>query len=187
MFPGDIGLTSMGIHMTTIRRALGILGGALVGTVMAAAPAAALDIDDIGKFGDWSAHSYDLGGSKVCYLVGEPIERKVEMAGRERAFILISNRPGSDVFGEISVIAGYPFQESSRPQASVGGQTFPFFTDGDTAWVFEEQEEALLTAMKRGVDMEISSTSQGGVQTRDVYSLTGVTAGTRAIDDACKP
>jgi hypothetical protein len=60
------------------------------------------------------------------------------------------------------------------------------FTDGGTAWAFESADDAaVVEAMRKGSRMTVKGRSSRDNPTTDVYSLSGVTAGTRAINTAC--
>ena len=57
------------------------------------------------------------------------------------------------------------------------------FTQGDSAWLVNKEEEAaLLAAMKSGSAMVVKAVSRRGNKTTYNYSLSGVTAAADKID-----
>ena len=61
------------------------------------------------------------------------------------------------------------------------------FTEGDSAWlVNKEDESALLDAMRGGSRMVIKGTSRRGNETTYDYSLSGVTAASDKMKADCQ-
>ena len=108
-------------------------------------------------------------------------------------FITLTHRPGQGVRNEVAVSVGYPFSAQSNPFAKIGNTEFNFFTGiqarnsaDDWAWLRKlDQQERLVTAMKRGRTLVFKGTSARNTLTTDTYSLSGVTAATKALDAAC--
>ena len=64
---------------------------------------------------------------------------------------------------------------------------FTLFTIEDRAYAeSEEDDDAMITAMKRGTKMSIVGTSSRGTVTTDSYSLAGFTKTKSIIDKTCK-
>ena len=75
--------------------------------------------------------------------------------------------------------------------AQVGKDKFTFFTQNDgnsgSAWVKENADEVrLVEAMRRGSRLIVTGTSTRGTDTRDSYSLSGVSAALDKIHAECK-
>jgi hypothetical protein len=158
-----------------------LLAGFLGTTSVAAANEPTL----IGVFNDWRAYTFEDTGGKICYVVSVPKKEEGNYTRRGDVFFLVTHRPSSNVFGEISTITGYTYKEGSEPQATIGGQAFSFYAEGDAAWVRRNQESDLLTAMKKGANMVVTGLSSRGTKTSDTYSLSGVTAALQKIDQEC--
>jgi len=157
-----------------------IAAGALLPlTSLAAEP------EQIGKFNDWRAYTFDDPGGKICYVVSEPKTQKGNYSRRGDVYFLVTHRPTGKVFDEVSMIAGYTYKPSSEPVATVNRSSFKFYAEGDAAWVFQKDETSLVKEMRAGSTMVVKGTSSRGTATTDTYSLSGITAALNAIDKEC--
>lgn len=139
----------------------------------------------VGQFRDWTAYVHEDDGGKVCYIVSEPVEAKGDYTRRGDTYLIVSHRPAGRVFGEVMVVAGYPYRDGSTPEAQVGDRRFGFEVEGDAAWAQIDQQDALVQAMRRGRNLVLTGTSSRGTLTTDTYSLMGISAGLDAIDKEC--
>jgi hypothetical protein len=81
---------------------------------------------------------------------------------------------------------GYSYLDGSEVEVAVANNKFMLFTRGEHAWTkSEDADQALITAMKRGVDMTVRGTSTRNTYSLDTYSLLGFTAAYDAMTDAC--
>ncbi len=140
----------------------------------------------IGTFKDWRAYTFEDAGGKICYVVSEPKKDEGNYTRRGDIYFLVTHRPSGKVFNEISIITGYTYENGYEPTAAVGNRSFKFYSEGDAAWVFSKDEDGLITAMKRGSTMVVRGKSNRGTNTKDTYSLSGITAAIGAIDKECK-
>jgi len=140
----------------------------------------------IGTFTDWTAFSDGAGDKRICYVGSVPKKAEGKYTRRGDTYTLISHRPGDGVFGEVSVEAGYTYKPDSEVVVDVDGKKFQLFTKGGNAWANDANaDKALVAAMKAGRKMIIKGTSSRGTLTTDTYSLSGLTAAYKAIDEAC--
>ena len=164
----------------------GILGFSLISPGFAASP-------PVAEYGDWRMFVSGSGQSINCYIAGEPKRSTPKAARRGDIFLIVAHRPGQGVRNEISVRIGYPFSATSEPFARVGSDEYGFFTgvqveNGADEWAWLEtldDQNRLVTAMKRGNELVFKGTSARGTLTTDSYSLKGVTAAMKALDAAC--
>lgn len=148
----------------------------------------------LGKFDDWSAFTYGSGNDRICYALSEPVRTEPSNVKRGDIFFIVTNRPASKVRGEISMRIGYVFGKNSQPYISVGSARFPMFTGASKggesahwAWLQDANDEnKLLAAMRAGADMKVEGTSLRGTRTTDTYSLYGISAALKRIDEECK-
>lgn len=149
------------------------------GSVLAQQP------EPLGRFGNWTA--FRLGGEddRFCYIVSSP--QQAELRDRRGGiFYMIWHRPAGREFDVVQVNIGYPFKEDSKVELTIGDESWELFTDGRHAWAFNSEDDAdIVDAMRRGLRMTITGISSRANETRDVYSLSGVTAGHNAINRAC--
>jgi hypothetical protein len=166
------------------------LVGALAGTVLAAASSLALAQDEstnrVNAATDWSV--FVENDPTQCWVVSTPRETvntrdgRVVSVNRGEILLFVSFWPGQERLGEVSFTGGYPFADGSTVSMVVGGSTFELFTDGEMAWAASPQEDQqIITAMKRGTDAVLTARSTRGTQTDDTFSLMGFTA---AVEDA---
>jgi hypothetical protein len=166
--------------------------GALLGCAvlaLAAAPASADAPTLLGVSRDWSAFASGTGSSKICYALTKPTSTKPR-AKRDPIYFLINDWPGRRAKGEPEVVPGYQYKEGSAVTASVGGQSFTFFTRNDggagAAWVRQRaDEERLIAAMRGGSALIVTGTSKRGTKTTDTYSLAGLGDALDNIHKAC--
>lgn len=136
---------------------------------------------------DWSVFVEE--SPKECWGVSAPKETVNSKDGKpvsvKRGDILlfVTYRPGS-AEGEVSFSGGYPFASGSKVELDIGGTKFDLFTDGEWAWSGGPDDDAkIVAALKTGSSAVLSARSGRGTQTRDTFSLLGVSA---ALDEAKK-
>lgn len=135
---------------------------------------------------DWSVFVED--NPKECWAVSAPKETvntkdgKPVSVKRGDILLFVTYRPGSA--GEVSFSGGYPFAGGSTVTMDVGGTKFDLFTDGEWAWSGSKDDDAkIIAALKSGSQAVLSAHSGRGTQTKDNFSLSGVSA---ALDEAAK-
>jgi hypothetical protein len=136
---------------------------------------------------DWSVYVDD--NPKECWLISAPRESVNTRDGKPVAVrrgdirLYVTYRPGTKA-GEISFAGGYPFAEGSNVGLDVSGTAFDLFTQGETAWATSSDQDAkIIAAMKAGSAATLTARSARGTQTKDTFSLNGISA---ALDEAAK-
>lgn len=166
---------------------VGVLTGAML--AITANVAVAQDEESTNRVNaetDWSVFVED--DPTQCWVVSTPRETVNTREGRvvsvRRGDILffVSFWPSDDRLGEVSFTGGYPFADGSTVTVDIGDSSFELFTEGEMAWAASPQDDQrIITAMKRGVDAVLTARSSRGTQTQDTFSLLGFTA---AVEDA---
>lgn len=159
-----------------------------------AAPAAQEKPSLLGSFTDWHAYSTGKGANRLCYVLSQPKQTNPSDLKRDSVYFLISTWPGRKVRNEPSVVPGYPYKDGAKTQVQIGTDKFEFFTqnDGGTggAWMETEPNQAnekkLIEAMKKASGMTIIGVSARGTETKDNYSLAGLSAALQKVDTSCK-
>ena len=161
---------------------------------LAAAPGAWGQGKSIGTFGDWNAFRDTEDGRPLCYIGSTPKSARGDYTSRGEVYVLVTLRPAEKPHGVVSIEAGYPYSDDGTVEVDIDGEArFDLFTrnreDGKgDAWAnTDEDDEALIVAMKAGRQMVVKGTSKRGTLTTDTYSLSGFTRAHRAMEDACKP
>lgn len=144
---------------------------------------------------DWSVFVAD--DPTQCWVVSTPRETvntrdgRVVSVRRGEILFFVSFWPSEDRLSEVSFTGGYPFAEGSTVAMEIGSSTFELFTENirnaegelvGHAWPATPQDDQrIITAMKRGAEAVLTARSSRGTQTQDTFSLLGFTA---AIEDA---
>ena len=135
---------------------------------------------------DWSVFVEE--DPMQCWVVSTPRETVntrdgvVVAVNRGEILMFVSYWPEQNRFGEVSFTGGYPFADGSTVAVEIGDADFQLFTEGEMAWAASEQDDdAIVTAMKRGAEAVLTARSSRGTQTVDTFSLLGFTA---AVEDA---
>lgn len=143
--------------------------------------------EPLGQFKDWAAYSYKAADTKVCYISSQPKSTEPKTAKRDPVFLLVTHMPGRKVRGEVSTIIGYPFKKDTTVELKVDDAAYQLFTNADGAWADSgATERKIVAAMKTGTALTVKGTSWRGTETLDSYSLDGVSAALKKIDEACK-
>lgn len=151
-----------------------------------AGPGPARAAELVSTHNDWKAYRHGTGDQRMCFAVSEPSEASPQNTRKESPHIYVTAWPKAGIKAEISVLLGVALNKSAQIQVNVDGNRFELFPDGDRAYVSDVNEELkLLDAMRRGRSMTITATSAGGEQTRDTYSLSGVTAAIQSMSSGC--
>ena len=136
---------------------------------------------------DWSVFVED--DPKECWGVSAPKETVNTREGQAVAvrrgdvLLFVTYRPGSTE-GEVSFTGGYPFAGGSTVELDIGGTKFDLFSDGEWAWAGSKEDDAkIITALKAGASAVLTARSSRGTQTKDTFSLVGISA---ALDEAAK-
>ena len=157
---------------------------AVAAAACTAAPASA---QEIGEFRDWRAHRFTEEGRRICTMWSQPEKAEGKYERRGEIFALVSHRPAEDRQGMVSFEMGYPFAPGKDLAVSIdGGASIRLPTSGSLAWDDSTEVNAeLVEKMRAGNRMVVSGRSKRGTKTTDTYSLSGFTAGYKAISKAC--
>ncbi len=140
----------------------------------------------IGEYRDWDAYEYVEGGNTVCYVASTPKDSQPRNVRHGDVYAEVAQRPAQSVADEVSVYVGYDYRSDSPVTATIDGQTFELFTQGNAAWADDaEADRALVEAMMKGGSMVVRAISARGTNTTYTYSLLGFTAARAAIRQAC--
>jgi len=150
---------------------------ALGGAAQAASP------KDLGKFGSWNAMSYGEGDDTRCYIASRPTSMSPPQLNHGDVVFFVQGRDDKDVHTESSFQTGYSFAKDSMITVKIGDDSFQMFTQGQSAWLRRlEREGEFLAALKAGSSMTVDATSGRGNGTSYVFSLNGVTAAARLLE-----
>lgn len=171
---------------TRIMAALAAGAMAALGTAAAAQPAST---NRVAVQTAWSV--FVDGNPRECWAVSTPSETVNTRDGRpvsvRRGDILLfaTFRQGQSA-AEISFTGGFPFADGSTVGLEIGSDTFQLFVDGQWAWAASPEDDArILAALRRGQSAVLTARSSRGTQTRDTFSLFGITAASDEAQRRC--
>ncbi len=158
--------------------------------LLSIAPTAlAIEQTFIAAYRDWSLFTYDDGEQEMCYIASEPKEQDGNYERRGAPLIVVTRLPAEPDNDQVSVQPGYSYQDDSDVEVVVdGADRFFLFTSGEYAWTRgPAEDQALIRAMRSGLEMTVRGTSTRGTWSSDTYSLLGFTAAIGAMDSRCRP
>lgn len=140
----------------------------------------------LGSYRDWTVYEVEDGNGKICYLASEPTKQEGNYTRRGNPAVLVAKLPGQSGGEQVSVQPGYSYQKGSAVEIKIESQNFELFTQGEHAWArTSADDQALIAAMRRGMDMTVRGTSTRDTYSLDTYSLNGFTAAYQAMRNAC--
>lgn len=142
--------------------------------------------EDLGKFNDWHAHTYQEDGGKVCNMWSRPISHEEDGRARGEIFAFVTHRPNDGSRrDEVSLEMGYPADPKKPVTVKIGSKTWSFFVLDSSAFAHSTDDAAIVKAMRAGNRLVIEGMSARGTKTKDIYSLSGFTKAHGAITKAC--
>jgi hypothetical protein len=144
------------------------------------------EIKKIGKYKDWVSMVITEATGKVCFAQSSPILQAPKSNKRD-AKLFIAFRPADKIIDEVSVTAGYEFNNSNSVIAQSGKNKFKFdIKEQGFAWIADTKIEfRMIKRMKKGSRIMITGYNQKGSQTIDHYSLLGFTKAYNSSKKAC--
>jgi hypothetical protein len=143
----------------------------------------------IGQFGTWGAYTATPNGKKVCFALAKPASSKTNPPNRPRdpAYAFVSTRPAEKVTNEVSIMIGYTLKPGSESTLEVGGASYAMYTQGDGLWIKNAaEEERMVEAMRKAVDVVVKGVSAKGTETIDTFSLKGLAQALDRLAQDCK-
>ena len=144
------------------------------------------EVKKIGKFKDWETMVIKNNSELVCFAQAKPVLQSPKNSPRE-ARLFVSFRPNEKISDEISITAGYKFNNKNSIIAKSGKKKYKFdIAQENFAWIADnKQEKKMIKAMKKGSRIMITGYNQEGSQTIDHYSLLGFTKAYGAAKKNC--
>ena len=145
------------------------------------------EIKKIGKYKDWESMVITETTGKVCFAQSSPVLQGPKSNNKRDAKLLIAFRPAEKIIDEVSVTAGYDFNNNNSVTATSGKNKFKFdIKEQGFAWIADNKIEfRMIKRMKKGSRIMITGYNKQGSQTIDHYSLVGFTKAYNATKKAC--
>tara|TARA_B100000287_G_C20267465_1_gene636605 strand:+ start:42 stop:548 length:507 start_codon:yes stop_codon:yes gene_type:complete len=144
------------------------------------------EVKKIGKFKDWETIVIKNDTNLVCFAQSKPVLQSPKSYKRE-ARLFVTFRPNEKIANEISMTAGYEFNNENSITAKSGKYKYKFdIAQENFAWMADNKiEKKMINTMKKGSRIMISGYNQKGSQTIDHYSLLGFTKAYGAAKKNC--
>lgn len=138
----------------------------------------------VAQFGDWGV--YVNKTAKICFALTQPKSREPMNVKRDPAYFFITTRPGEKLTNVVSVVAGFPLNESSEVILRAAGTNYPMFVKGHGLWVKNTDDEPkLVEALRKEDEIVLKLAPVKGAVTTDTYSLTGVAQALERVAKEC--
>jgi hypothetical protein len=140
----------------------------------------------LSKHADWDASVRTIGKERVCYVSSLPKKSSGKYKKRGEASVIVADWPKRKRWGEVTVNAGYKYRPKSEVIIRIGDVDHRLFTNGEQAFTYKGEDAKLVRAMRAGRRMIVVGVSSRGTRTVDTYSLKGISAALKAIDEECR-
>ena len=121
-----------------------------------------------------------------CYIGSLPIKSDLpETKKRGENYILVYKIIGSDQ-NIVQVEAGYQYNLDKDIIVKIDNTSFDFYSTEDsseTAWT--DNDEKVIYAMKKGLELVLIGHSNRGTVTKDTYTLKGFTSALNKLNEDC--
>ena len=121
-----------------------------------------------------------------CYIGSLPIKSDLpETKKRGENYILVYKIIGSDQ-NIVQVEAGYQYNLDKDIIVKIDSTSFEFYSTEDsseTAWT--DNDEKVIYAMKKGLELVLIGQSNRGTMTKDTYTLKGFTSALNKLNEDC--
>ena len=138
---------------------------------------------------DWAAYRVDKDGKRTCFISSVPTKSvgKYDPSNRGETRVYVSHGPVAEERNVVQFLAGYKHKQQTDVKVTIDKRTFTLFTLEARSYAESEEDDiAMIKAMKRGSKMEVVGISSRGTKTIDTYSLAGFTKTKNLIDKTCK-
>ena len=121
-----------------------------------------------------------------CYIGSLPIKSDLpETKKRGENYILVYKIIGNDQI-IVQVEAGYQYNLDKDIIVKIDNTSFEFYSTEDsseTAWT--DNDEKVIYAMKKGLELVLIGQSNRGTMTKDTYTLKGFTSALNKLNEDC--
>lgn len=156
------------------------------GLAAAAAAPASAEPRRVSNHQDWAVYvNDDTPNGRVCYAVTDATELAPQNLEHGRVVLMVGTWASGARTEQVMFHTGYELRPSGPTRARVGSDSYRMFVDGQDAFVYDDEEAGLVRAMRRGATIRIEAMSSRGNATAYSFSLSGVTAALRAVENAC--
>lgn len=138
----------------------------------------------LARFHDWNLFKTKVNNKELCYIASTPIKREGNYLKRGEPYFLITEVKND--IDEVSVSAGFIFNQASNVELSFGGKKFNLFAYKTVAWSQDKNDDIeIIKEMQKNADMIITSIDNEGKIAIDSYSLIGFVESYKKLKQLC--
>ncbi len=141
-----------------------------------------------GDFKTWRVFTHTRAKQQGCYITGSPTTRTGLSKRPDIPYLIVAHRGANLV--EVSVSAGYPYQDQSTVILTVDAKpSRSFFTSAKTpkiAWARNAADDkGTLDEMLQGGKITVAGKGQGKITSKDTYDLQGFKDAYARMQERC--
>ena len=121
--------------------------------------------------------------SDYCLIQSSPLKTDIPDGKSRGENYLLVYRMKNSTEPIIQITSGFNYKSSDSINVRIDKIDYSFYTDSDTAWANEDQKT--INAMKKGLELITSGTSDRGTKVIDTYTLKGFTAAFKKLMNDC--
>ena len=144
---------------------------------------------------NWTVYQSKTGDLE-CGIIARPTESintkdgKLAVVKRGDILLAVTIDPSSTSSRYlVSFQSGYPFKKASTVTMRIDNRTFTFEigqTEADSEWAWPPaDDDVIVEAMKRGINAVLTAVSRRNTDTKDTFSLLGVTDALQIAEERC--
>jgi hypothetical protein len=144
--------------------------------------------EELKSFKEWQVYKKETDQGRICFMSSVPKELKgdYDRDNRGETRVFVSHGPGKSERDVVSVLAGYRYKNQSEVDFVIDKKAHRLFTLDNRAWSQgPEDDQRLISGMKRGTTLVVTGISSRNNKTIDRYSLSGFTAAKAFLDKSC--
>lgn len=135
----------------------------------------------VAAYKDWRVYTDTDNGERVCYATTQATDKAPRDADHGEVWFYVTKWARSGASAHPSLKVGYTLRNDLPPEARIGRTTWTLYSVGPEAFVHDNDENAVLSALKRGSELRVEAISARDTRVAYHFSLAGSSA---AIDKA---
>ena len=140
----------------------------------------------VAAFKDWHVFVREVDGDKVCFAATEAKDKSPSNVTHGDVFFLVASWKSGAAKNQPSLMTGYNLKDSPAPSIRIDSEKWRMYSSENEAFIEAAvDEQRLVSAMRRGANMNVSAVSGRGTATSYTISLQGVTAALERVEKEC--
>ena len=134
------------------------------------------------EVGKWSFEKAD----EYCYIGSLATESDLPSDKKRGNFYVLVYKNIGNPETVVQIEAGYNYKVPSDIIVNIDNGEYKFYTNEDVPTAgWEEEDNKVIFAMKKGLELKVRGESSRGTVTNDIYTLNGFTAAYNKLTEEC--